>query len=75
MIIITVSAVGPAIDVARRHYGVDHLHELGRSLDCSSDSCFPHSCVRRNFVAISDIRAILFIRVVYGVSCTRGFTP
>ena len=27
MIIITVHAVGPAIDVVRRHYGVDHLHE------------------------------------------------
>ena len=42
IIIITVRAVGPAIDVVRRHYGVDHLHEPDRSLDRSSDSGFPH---------------------------------
>ena len=49
-----VHAVGPVIDVVRRHYGVDHLHEPGRSLDFSSDSSFSHSCVRRNFVVIND---------------------
>ena len=26
-------AVGPAIDVVGRNYGVNHLHEPGRSLD------------------------------------------
>ena len=31
-------AVGPAIDVVRRHYGVNHLHEPSRSLDYSSDA-------------------------------------
>ena len=70
-----VHAVGPAIDVVRRHYGVDHLHEPGRSLDYLSDFSFSHSCVCRNFVAISDIRTIAFIRVDYGVSSTRSFTP
>ena len=67
-IINTVHAVGPAIDVVRRHYGVNHLHEPGRSLDYSSDSSFSHRCDGRNFVAISDIRTIAFIRVDYGVS-------
>ena len=67
-------AVGPAIDVVRRHCGMDHLHEPDRSLDYSSDSSFSHRCVCRNFVAISDIRTIDFIRVDYGVSSTRGFT-
>ena len=32
-IVITRYAVGPAIDVARRNYGVNHLHESSRSLD------------------------------------------
>ena len=32
-IINKVHAVGPAIDVVRRHYGVNHLHEPGRSLE------------------------------------------
>ena len=68
-------AVGPAIDVVRRHYGVNHLHEPGRSLDYSSDSSFSHCFVGRNFVAISDIRTIAFGRVDYSVSSTRGFTP
>ena len=38
IIITSVRADGPAIDVARRHYGVDHLHDLGGSLDCMSNS-------------------------------------
>ena len=68
-------AVGPAIDVVRRHYGVNHLHEPGRSLDYSSDSSFSHCLVGRIFFAISDIRTVAFGRVYYGVSSTRGFTP
>ena len=44
-IVITRYAVGPAIDVARRNCGVNHLHESGRSLDYSSDSSFSH-CLR-----------------------------
>ena len=71
----TVHAVGPAIDVVRWHYGVNHLHELGRSLDYSSDSSFSHCFVGRNFVAISDIRTVAFGRVDYGISSTRSFTP
>ena len=67
-------AVGPAIDVVRRNYGVNHLHESGRSLDYSSD-CFSHCLVGRNFFASSDIRMFAFGRVDYGVSSTRGFTP
>ena len=67
IIIITVRAVGPAIDVVRPHYGVDHLHEPGKSLDCSSNSGFPHGCVRKNFVVSSDIRTISCIRVFYGI--------
>ena len=67
-------AVGPAIDVVRRHYGVNHLHKPGRSLDYSSDSSFSHCLVGRNFFAISDIRTVAFGRVDHGVSSTRGFT-
>ena len=67
-------AVGPAIDVVRRHYGVNHLHEPGRSLDYSSDSSFSHCLVGRNFFAISDIRIVAFGRVDYGISSTWGFT-
>ena len=74
-IVNTMYAVGPAIDVVRRNYGVNHLHEPGRSLDYSSDSSFSHCLVGRNFFAISDIRMFAFGRVDYGVSSTRGFTP
>ena len=65
------NAVGPAIDVVRCNYGVNHLHEP----DYSSDSSFSHCLVGRNFFAISDIRMVAFGRVHYGVSSIRGFTP
>ena len=68
-------AVGPATDVVRRHYGVNRLHEPGRSLDYLSDSSFSHCLVGRNFFAIRDIRTVAFGRVDYGISSTRGFTP
>ena len=68
-------AVGPTIDVVRRHYGVNDLHEPGRSLDYSSDSSFSHCLVGQNFFVISDIRMVAFGRVDYGFSSTRGFTP
>ena len=75
-IVITRYAVGPAdLDVVRRNYGVNHLHELGRSLDYSSDSSFSHCLVGRNFFSISDIRRFACCRVDCGVSSTRGFTP
>ena len=74
-IVITRYAVGPAIDVIRRNYGVNHLHESGRSLDYWSDSSFSHCLVGRNFFAISDIRMFAFCRVDCSVSSTRGFTP
>ena len=65
-------AVRPAIYIVGCHYGVNHLHEPGRSLDYSSDSSFSHCLVGRNFFAISDIRMVAFGRVAYGVSSTRG---
>ena len=58
IIVTSLRAVGPAIDVIRRSYGVDHLHELGGSLDCSSNYILLHGCVRYNFVAIGNIRII-----------------
>ena len=70
----TMHAVGPAIDVVRRHYGVNHLHEPGRSLDYSSDSSFSHCLVGRNFFAISDIRTVAFGRVDYA-SAAPGVSP
>ena len=36
IMIIAIRAVGPALDVVRRYYGVDHLHELCGSMDSSS---------------------------------------
>ena len=48
-IVNTVHAVGPAIDVVRRNYGMNHLHEPGRSLDYSSDSSFSHCLVGQIF--------------------------
>ena len=75
IIITSVRAVGPTIDVVRRHYGVDHLHEPGGSLDCSSNSSRLRGCVRYNFIAISDVRIILNIRLLAHIACRRGFTP
>ena len=48
-IVNTMYAAGPAIDVVRRSYGVNHLHEPGRSLDYSSDSSFSRCLVSRYF--------------------------
>ena len=75
IIVTSVRAAGPAIDVVRRHYGVDHLHEPGGSLDCSSNSSLLHGCVRYNFVAIGDFRIISNIRLFERNGCMRGFTP
>ena len=75
IIITSVRAVGPAIDVVRRHYGVDHLHEPSGSLDCSSNSSLLHGYVRYNFVAIGDIRIISNIRLFERIGCMKGFTP
>ena len=75
IIITSVRAVSPAIDVVRRHYGVDHLHEPGGSLDCLSNSSLLHGCVRYNFVAIGDIRIISNIRLLERIGCLRVFIP
>ena len=53
-IITSVRAVGPAVDVVMRHYGMDRLHEPGGSLDCSSSSSRPCGYVRYNFIPIGD---------------------
>ena len=74
-IITSVRAVGPAVDVVRRHYGMDHQHEPGGSLDCSSNSSRPRRYVRYNFIAISDGWIVLNIRLFARVACRRGFTP
>ena len=55
IIIIAIRVAGPAVDVVRRHYGVDHLHESGGSVDFSSNSSLFQVVVRYNFVAISDV--------------------
>ena len=67
-------AVGPAIDVVRRNYGLNHLHEPGRSLDYSSDSSFLHCLVGRKFFAISDIRMFAFCRMITA-SAAPGVLP
>ena len=70
-IVNTMYAVGPAIDVVRRNYGVNHLHEPGRSLDYSSDSPFklklPSPSGRRfqtNHKTLSPL--VMFIRLTFG---------
>ena len=74
MIIITVRAVGPAIDVARRHYGVDHLHEPGRSLDCSSDSSFSQVCVHQILSRLTIFERFLVFESIMA-SAAPGVSP
>ena len=74
-IITSVHAVGPALDVVRRHYGVDHLHEPGGSLNCSSNSSLPRGYVHYNFIAIGDGWIVLNIRLFARIACRRGYTP
>ena len=69
-IINTVHAVGPAIDVVRRHYGVNHLHELGRSLDYSSVSGF---CTIVSVEILS--RLAIFERLLLFESITVSAAP
>ena len=74
-VITSVRAFGPAIDVVRRYYGVDQLHEPGGLLDCSSNSSLLHGRVRYNFVSIGDIRIVSNIRLFERIDCMRGFRP
>ena len=74
-IITSVRAVGPAVDVVRCHYGMDHLHDPGRSLDCSSSSSRPRGYVGYNFIAIGDGGIVLNIRLFARVACRMGFSP
>ena len=60
--IIAIRAVGPTVDVLRRHYGVDHLHESGWSMDFSSNSCLFHGIIRYGVVEAGDARVIFNIR-------------
>ena len=39
------------VDVVRRHYRMDHLHESGWSMDFASHSCLFHGIILFNFVA------------------------
>ena len=74
IIIIAIQAVGPAVDVVRRYYGVDHLHKSCGSMDFSSNCSLFHDSIQYNFVAIGDVRVISNIRYLRGVGCTRGLT-
>ena len=56
IMIIVKRAVGPAVDVVRRHYGVDHLHESCGRMDFLSNSSLFQSSIRYYFVAIGDAR-------------------
>ena len=73
--IIAVPAVGPAVDIVRCHYGVDHLHESGWSMDFPSNSCLFHRVIQYDFVAIGDARVIPNIRSFGRVVYIEGFTP
>ena len=69
--IIAVWAVGPAVDIVRRYYGVDHLHKLCGSMNFSSSSSLFHGSIQYNFVAIGDVQVISNIRYL-GVSGLLG---
>ena len=56
--IIAVWAVGPAVDIVRRYYGVDHLHILCGSMNFLSSSSLFHGSIQYNFVAIGDVQVI-----------------
>ena len=73
IMIIAIQAVGP-VDVARRYYGMDHLHESCGSMDFSSNSSLFHGSIRSNFVAIGDVRVISSIQYFRRVGCIRSFT-
>ena len=66
-------AVGPAIDVVRRHYGVNHLHELGRSLDYSSNSFFSH-CLVEIFSRLAIFAWLLLVESITA-SAAPGVSP
>ena len=72
-----IRAAGPAVDVVRRHYVMDHLHESGWSMDFPSNSCLFHGIIRYDFVAVCDVCATsnicrpTFVRVVL----IEDFTP
>ena len=74
-IVITRYAVGPAIDVVRRNYGMNHLHESGRSLDYSSDSSFSHCLIDRNFfLRLAIFACLLFVESI-AASAAPGVLP
>ena len=66
-----IRAVGPAVDVVRRHYGMDHLHESGWSMDFASNSSLFHRIIRYDFVAVGNVRVTSNIRVIL----IEDFTP
>ena len=74
IMIIAIRAVGPAVDVVRRYYDVNHLHESCGSMDFSSNSSLFHGSIRYNFVAIGDVRVISNIQYFRRVGCIRGLT-
>ena len=74
IMIIAIPAVGPALDVFRRYYGMDHLHESCGSMDFSSNSSLFDGSIRYNFVAIGDVQIISNIRCFRRVGCIRDFT-
>ena len=73
-IVITRYAVGPAIDVIRRDYGVNHLHESSRSLDYSSDSSFSHFWSVEIFSRLAIFACLLFVES-NTVSAAPGVLP
>ena len=67
-------AVGPAIDVVRRNYGVNHLHEPGGSLDYSSDSSFSRCLVGRIFSRLAIFAWLLLVESITA-SAAPGVLP
>ena len=66
---------GLAIDVIRRHYGMDHLHESGWSMDFASHFGLFHRIIRYDFVAVSDICATSNICMFVRVVLIKDFAP
>ena len=52
---ITIRAVGLAVNVIGCHYDMDHLYESSWSMDFASNSCLSHGIIRYSFIAVGDV--------------------
>ena len=72
---ITIRAVGPAVDIVRRHYHIDHLHESSWSMDFASNPCLFHGIIRFHFITVGSIITAANIRLFFRLVSIEGVTP